>query len=107
MTLQSAEVRVTKRYSKSVAYENRTKSTKCGGLETNAPGERFSGLDRPRVVRRSVREARIYWWFQRGKIQRRTLVAVGLAEGEELGSNGLLSWSVQKPTWESDWDPTR
>ena len=35
ISLQSAEVGVTKRDSKSVAYENRTKSAKCGGLETN------------------------------------------------------------------------
>ena len=42
--LQSAEVDVTKRDSKSVTYENRTKSAKCGGLETNGPRERISVL---------------------------------------------------------------
>ena len=43
--LQSAEVGVTKIDSKSVAYENRTKNAKCGGLETNGPRERISGAD--------------------------------------------------------------
>src|SRR5215203_620733 len=45
-------VGVTKRDSKSVAYENRTKSVKCGGLETNGPTERISGLGGCVVVRR-------------------------------------------------------
>jgi hypothetical protein len=30
-----------------------------------------------------------------------------LAEGEELGSNGLLIWSVQISICETDWNPTR
>ena len=30
----------------------------------------------------------------------------GWRREKELGSNGLLSWSVQKPTWECDWDAT-
>jgi len=30
-----------------------------------------------------------------------------MAEGEELGSNVLLSWSVQISTCETDPDPTR
>ncbi len=89
ISVQSAEVGVTKRDSKSVAYENRTKSAKCGGLETNGPRERISGLGGGVVVRRFPREARSYWRFQRGKSQRRKLVTEGLAEGEELGSNGL------------------
>jgi hypothetical protein len=40
----------------------------------------------------AVLEARGYWRFQRTKIERRMLVEEGLAEGKELGSNGLLSW---------------
>jgi hypothetical protein len=30
-----------------------------------------------------------------------------MAEGVRLESNGFLIWSIQKPTWERDWDPTR
>jgi hypothetical protein len=41
MSLQSAEISATKEGSKSDAYENRTKTAKCGGLETNGPIERF------------------------------------------------------------------
>ena len=42
--LQSAEVGATKSDSKSSVYENRTKTAKCGGLETNGARERISGL---------------------------------------------------------------
>ena len=46
--LQSAEVGIVKRDLKSAAYENRTKSAKCGGLEkTNGPRERISVLNGP------------------------------------------------------------
>ena len=78
-----------KRDSKSVAYENRTKNAKCGGLETNRPRERISSLGGCVAVRRFVREARGYWRFQSAKTPRRMLVAAGRAEGEELYSNGL------------------
>jgi hypothetical protein len=64
---QSAEVGAPNRDSKSVAYENCTKSAKCGGLETNGPRERISGVGRCVAVRRFVREARRYWRFQRAK----------------------------------------
>ena len=87
--LQSAEVAVTKSGSKSSAYEFRTKSAQSGGLETNGPRERISGLRRQIAVRRFAREALGYWRFQRGKIQRRTLAAQGLAEGERLETNHL------------------
>ena len=107
ISLQSAEVDVTKRDSKSVAYENRTKSLRCGGLETNGLRERISPFNTLSAVRRFSREARGYWQFQRTKTRRRMLVAEGLAEGEVLSSNGLLSWSVQKPTGESAPNPNR
>jgi len=90
ISLQSAEVGATKRDSKSVAHENRTKSAKCGGLDTNGSRERISDLGGRVAVRRFVREARGYWRFQRAKTRQRMLVAKGLAEGEELASNGLL-----------------
>jgi hypothetical protein len=45
ISLQSAEVSVMKSGSKSIAYENRTKSAKCGGLETNGPRERIRRLN--------------------------------------------------------------
>ena len=61
--------------SKSVAYEFRTKSAQSGGLETNGPRERISGLGRRFAVWRFTREARGYWRFQRAKIPRRKLVA--------------------------------
>src|SRR6476646_2984097 len=77
---QSAEVGITKRDSKSVAYENRTKSAKCGGLETNGPREKISGLGGLTAVRRFRAKARRYWRFQRGKTRRRKLVSEGLAE---------------------------
>jgi hypothetical protein len=82
ISLQSAEVGVTKIDSKSVAYKNRTKNAKCGGLETNAPRERISGLGERVAVRRFVREGRGYWRFQRAKTRQRMLVAEGLAERE-------------------------
>jgi len=86
---------------------NRTKSAKSEGLERTGPRERISSSDRLTAVPRFVREARGYWRFHRGKIQRRTLAAAGLAEGKELGSNGLLIWRVLFSTWECDWDPNR
>ena len=52
ISLQSTEVAVSKNDSKSVACEIRTKSAKSGGLETNRPRERISGLDRGAEVRR-------------------------------------------------------
>jgi hypothetical protein len=87
--LQSAEVGVAKSDSKSVAYENRTKSAKCGGLETNGPREGNSSPDGLTAVRRFRANDRRYWRFQPGKIQRRKLLAEGLAQGEELYSNVL------------------
>jgi hypothetical protein len=78
--LQSAEVRLSKSESISITYENRTKSAKCGGLETNGARERISGPDGLNAVRRFPREARGYWRFQRDKSLRRKLVAKGLAE---------------------------
>ena len=30
-----------------------------------------------------------------------------MAEEVRPESNGLPIWSIQKPTWERDWDPTR
>ena len=50
---QSAEVGATESDSKSAACENRTKSAKCGGLETNGRRERIPGRDRCVAVRRS------------------------------------------------------
>jgi hypothetical protein len=38
--------------------------------------------------------------------RQRKLKANRLSEGVRLGSSGLLRWSVQKSTWECDWDPT-
>ena len=89
ISLQGAEVSVTKIDSKSVAYENRTKNAKCGGLETKQPRERISGSDGLTAVRRFCREARGYLRFQHAKTRRRMLVPEGLAEGEEPGSNFL------------------
>jgi hypothetical protein len=89
ISLQSAEMDVTKGDSNSAAYENRTKIEKCGGSETIGPRERIRRLNSLTAVRRFTREARGYWRFQPGISQRRKLVAVGLAEGEELYSNVL------------------
>jgi hypothetical protein len=86
--------------SKSAAYENRTKSAKCGGLETNGLRERIRRLGQHLAVRRFVREARGYWRFQRGKIQRRMLVAKGLAAemGFELPVRNRISTLVISST---------
>jgi hypothetical protein len=86
---QSAEVGVAKNDSKSVTYENRTKSAKCGGSETNGQTERISGPELLTTVRRFAREARGYWACMGARGRRRMLVAEGLAEGERLGSNDL------------------
>ena len=50
---------LTKSDSKSVAYENRTKSAQSGGLETNGPRERISGLDGPRSAEVYARSPRL------------------------------------------------
>ena len=84
ISLQSAEVVIPKSDSKSIAYENRTKSAKCGGLETNGPRERISDPNGCAAVRRFRAKDRRYWRFQRSRTWRRMLVAEGLAEGEEL-----------------------
>jgi hypothetical protein len=67
ISLQSAELAVVKNGSKSVAYEFRTKSAKCGGLETNGRRETISGLSRGVAVRRFSREARGYWASTRAR----------------------------------------
>ena len=90
ISLQSAEVGVSKNDLKSVAYEIRTKSAKSGGLETNGPRERISGLRQaPPQCGGFHAKARRYWAFGDAESQRRKLVADRLAEGERLGSNGL------------------
>lgn len=96
--LQSTEVGITKKDSKSVAYENRTKSAKCGGLETNGPRERISTPDRCRAVRRFVREACGYWRFRRAKTQRRMLVAEELAE-EKRFELAVRFWRIFLLSW--------
>ena len=68
---------------------SQSKQPKSGALERTGTRERISSLSRCRAVRRFGREARGYWRFKRGKIPRRTSVAVGMAEGEELVSNIL------------------
>ena len=55
----------------------------------NGATERILRFNRPTAVRRFSREARGYWRFQRGKIQRRMLVSEGLADRDELKSNIL------------------
>ena len=82
ISLQSAEVAVPKNDPKSVAYENRTKTAKCGGFERTGPRERISASDGVSTVRRFAREARGYWRFRRANPRRRMLVAGGLAERE-------------------------
>jgi hypothetical protein len=72
--LQSAKVRVAEKDSKSSAYENRTKSTQSGGLETNSARDRISDCGRSAAVRRFLHEARGYWRFQRAKIRQRKLI---------------------------------
>ena len=84
--LQSAEVGVTKSDSKSVAYKNRTKSAKCGGLETNGPRERISGLER---VRRSAEVyARSPWLLA---ISARQNPAEKIGRGRTGGGRGPTS----------------
>ena len=87
--LQSAEVGIAKNDSKSAAYENRTKSAQSGGLETNGPRERISGLTGSTQCGGFRAKARGYWRFQRDKSRRRKLVSEGLAEQEELAANPL------------------
>jgi hypothetical protein len=49
--------------SESACCENRTKSTKCGGLETIGTKERIPVADGVRLVRRFSRGRRRYWRF--------------------------------------------
>jgi hypothetical protein len=89
ISCESAEVSRLKNDSKSAAYEFRTKWAQSGGLETNRLRERISGPDGNTAVRSFVRDARSYWALLRARKPRRILVREGLAEGEELSSNGL------------------
>ena len=90
ISLQSAEVAVTKSDPKSVAYENRTKCPQSGGSEINGPREKISALSRRVAVGSFVREARGYWRFQRAKTRQRKFVEKEMAEREELETNILL-----------------
>jgi hypothetical protein len=74
---------------KTIVYENRTKSAHSGGVETKGPRERISDLSRRGVVRRFSSEAMVIGLLFGLGSQQRMLVAEGLAEGEELGSNIL------------------
>ena len=93
--LQSAEVAVPKSNSKSVAYENRTKTAKCGGLETNGPREKIRALNR---LRRSAevfaRMPAVIGVRSALKAERRKLVAEVLAEREgfELPVGPISVW---------------
>ncbi len=91
ISLQSAEVAVPKSDSKSVAYENRTKSAKCGGLETNGPRERISGPDRGAAVRRFLREAHGYWASMRARKP-----AENVLRGRTGGGRETVDLSFQK-----------
>ena len=64
------------------------KSAKCGGLETNGPRDN-SGPDKFNAVRRFLREVRGNWRFHRAENRAKKVARERLAEGEELGSNGL------------------
>ena len=86
--LQSAEVGVAKRDSKSAAYENRTKSAQSGGLETNGPRERISGPSGHAQCGGLCAKPLLLALFARQN-RRRMLVAEGLAEGRRLAANPL------------------
>ena len=64
---KSAEVSRIVIRSKTIAYENRTKSAQSGGLETNGRRERILGLSQRPAVQRFVREARGYWASMRAQ----------------------------------------
>jgi hypothetical protein len=85
ISCESAEVGLTK-----TNQNRRTEFAQSGGLEAIGRRERISGPGGSVAVQRFPREARGYWRFQRAKTPRRMLDAEGLAEGEKLGSNGLL-----------------
>ena len=89
LSCESGGIERTKTDSKSVAYEFRTKSAQSGGSETDGPRERISGSGGFLAVRRSLDNARGYWASFRARKPQRMLDAEGLAEREELGSNGL------------------
>jgi hypothetical protein len=78
---KSAESLDLRKCYETIAYINRTKSAKSGGLERTRPRERISSSDRLTTVRRFAREARGYWASMRARNLRRMLVAEGLAEG--------------------------
>ena len=101
---ESAKVGISKNGSKSTAYENRTKSAKCGGLETNGPRERIPASDRVSAVRRFSRKAHGYWASVHAHKAAENVVAEGLAEGEELPANPLRSWCDRSSTWERNCD---
>jgi hypothetical protein len=59
--LQSAKARIAKTVSISITSEFRTESKQSGGLETNRPRERISGLSRCGTVRRFCARSPCYW----------------------------------------------
>ena len=80
----------------------RRESAQSRGSETNGRRERISGLGLLGAVRGFSREARGYWASLRARKPQRKLVAEALAEGEELGSNGLLICRPVDRSRESD-----
>jgi hypothetical protein len=64
-------------------------SAQSGGLERTGRPETNSGPGDRVAVRRLAREALGCWASMRARKRQRMLVAAGLAEGEELGSNLL------------------
>lgn len=89
--LQSAQVAFRENGSNSDPYENRTKSAKSGGLETNGPRERIPAADGgQRGAEVWARIPAVIADFSALKTGRRKLAPDGLAEGEILCANSLF-----------------
>ena len=82
---KSAEVGAVKNGAESAAYIIRTKSARCGGLETNGPRERISGPDGLAAVRRFVREAHGYWVSMRARKAAQNVGRVRTGGGSATG----------------------
>ena len=88
-TRENAEAGSKKNDPISGAYENRTESAQSGGLETDGPRERISSPGRWSQCGGFHAKPVVIGLLCALNTPQRMLVAGGLAEGEELGSNVL------------------
>ena len=94
ISLQNAEVDISKNNSKSAAYENRTKFPQSGGLEKTGQKREFRDPTGSAQCRGLRAKARVYWGFLWPPTRQRMFGEDRLAERDKPKSNRL--WAVDK-----------